>query len=57
VLAAGLGLTAPMWVAVALSAAGLVIFVSALGLERRASAPGRRPIAVRGRPVDVSPGS
>lgn len=36
VLAAGLGLTAPMVVAVGLSLAGLVIFLAALALERRA---------------------
>jgi DHA1 family inner membrane transport protein len=36
VLAAGLGLTAPMWVAAALSLAGLAIYLAALALERRA---------------------
>jgi DHA1 family inner membrane transport protein len=35
VLGAGLGLTAPMWVAAALSLAGMAIFAVALGLERR----------------------
>jgi DHA1 family inner membrane transport protein len=35
VLAAGLGLSAPMVVAVALSLAGLAIYLAALGLERR----------------------
>jgi DHA1 family inner membrane transport protein len=35
VLAAGLGLTAPMWTAVALTLGGMAIFAVALGLERR----------------------
>jgi uncharacterized membrane protein YhaH (DUF805 family) len=35
VLAAGLGLTAPMVVAVVLALAGLAIFLVALALERR----------------------
>lgn len=38
VLAAGLGLTAPMVVAVGLSLAGLVIFLASLALERRGAA-------------------
>jgi DHA1 family inner membrane transport protein len=37
VLAAGLGLTAPMWTAVALTLAGMVIFTVAVALERRAT--------------------
>ncbi len=37
VLAAGLGLTAPMWVAVGLTLAGLAIFLTAVALERRAA--------------------
>jgi MFS transporter, DHA1 family, inner membrane transport protein len=35
VLAAGLGLAAPMWVAVGLSFAGIAMFGAALALERR----------------------
>jgi DHA1 family inner membrane transport protein len=35
VLAAGLGLTAPMWVGVAMTLAGMAIFAAALALERR----------------------
>jgi DHA1 family inner membrane transport protein len=45
VLAAGLGLAAPMWVAVGLTVAGAVIFTVALALERRGregSRTGRR---------------
>jgi DHA1 family inner membrane transport protein len=34
-LAAGWGLTAPMWVAVGLTLAGMAIFAASLGLERR----------------------
>jgi DHA1 family inner membrane transport protein len=36
VLAAGLGLTAPMWVAVALTVAGVALLAVSAGLERRA---------------------
>jgi DHA1 family inner membrane transport protein len=35
VLAAGWGLTAPMWVGVGLSLAGMAVFAASLGLERR----------------------
>jgi DHA1 family inner membrane transport protein len=35
VLSAGLGLTAPMWVAVALTLGGMLVFTAALVLERR----------------------
>jgi DHA1 family inner membrane transport protein len=35
VLSAGLGLTAPMWVAVAMTLGGAAVFASALALERR----------------------
>jgi DHA1 family inner membrane transport protein len=35
VLAAGLGLTAPMWVAVGLTFAGMAVFALAILLERR----------------------
>jgi MFS transporter, DHA1 family, inner membrane transport protein len=38
VLAAGWGLTAPMWVGVVLSLAGMGVFAASLGLERRAGA-------------------
>ena len=38
VIAAGLGLAAPMWAAVALSLAGIVIFAAALAVERRSAA-------------------
>jgi DHA1 family inner membrane transport protein len=38
VLAAGLGLTAPMWVAVALTVAGVALLAVSAGLERRAGA-------------------
>ena len=37
-LAAGLGLTAPMWVAVGLTLAGLAIFMVSLAVERRGAA-------------------
>ena len=34
-LAAGLGLAAPMWAAVALTLAGMAVFAVAVALERR----------------------
>jgi DHA1 family inner membrane transport protein len=39
VLTAGLGLTAPMWVAVGLTLGGTVVFTAALALERRGARP------------------
>jgi DHA1 family inner membrane transport protein len=44
VLAAGLGLTAPMWVAVALTVAGVALLAVSAGLERRAGAGAVQPV-------------
>jgi DHA1 family inner membrane transport protein len=41
VLAAGWGLTAPMWVAVGLTLSGMAIFAASLALERRTGSPAR----------------